>query len=59
MNNPHLGADVLKYGQQTFAGPTGSGTASVTSLQEIFSTAAFSLLLLSNYTSFNQQFLLG
>jgi hypothetical protein len=29
----------LVVGQQTFAGPTGSGTASVTSLQEIFSTA--------------------
>jgi hypothetical protein len=29
----------LVVGQQTFAGPTGSGTASVTNLQEIFSTA--------------------
>ncbi|MGF1675879.1 MAG: CTB family bacteriocin [Rivularia sp. (in: cyanobacteria)] len=29
----------LAVGQQTFAGPGGSGTASMTSLQEIFSTA--------------------
>ncbi|OKH45750.1 hypothetical protein NIES2101_25880 [Calothrix sp. HK-06] len=29
----------LQVGQQTFAGPTGSGTASVTNLTNIFSTA--------------------
>ncbi len=29
----------LVVGQQTFAGPGGSGTASVTNLQEIFSSA--------------------
>lgn len=40
----------LTVGQQTFAGPGGSYTGSVTNLQEIISTAAFSLLLLSNYT---------
>ena len=30
----------LTVGQQTFAGPSGSGTASLTNLQEIFSSAA-------------------
>jgi hypothetical protein len=39
----------LQIGQQTFAGPNGSGTASLTNLTEIFSTAAFSLSLLNNY----------
>ncbi|WP_337692414.1 CTB family bacteriocin [Dulcicalothrix desertica] len=29
----------LQVGQQTFAGPTGSGTASVTNLTDIFSNA--------------------
>ena len=29
----------LAVGQQTFAGPNGSGTASMTNLQEIFSSA--------------------
>ncbi|MBW4506304.1 MAG: CTB family bacteriocin [Scytonematopsis contorta HA4267-MV1] len=30
----------LTTGQQTFAGPNGSGTTSMTNLQEIFSSAA-------------------
>ena len=30
----------LAVGQQTFAGPHGSGTASLTNLQDIFSSAA-------------------
>lgn len=38
----------LQVGQQTFASPNGSYTGSVTNLTNIFSTAAFSLSLLSN-----------
>ena len=35
-----FGQKNLAVGQQTFAGPNGSGTASLTNLQEIFSSAA-------------------
>ena len=35
-----FGQKNLAVGQQTFAGPHGSGTASLTNLQEIFSSAA-------------------